>query len=94
MTTTKKNKNLSLTNIIEEGFVDRFLDFIVKWNSNKVYSDPRFQAMKKNSKELAIINKKIEELEPKIRELKKYLDGDGPYGENLDYLNDYVKKNY
>lgn len=87
-------KKLSLTKIIDEGFFDRFLDLVVKWDSNKIYSDPRFKAMKKNSKELAVINKKISELEPKIKELKKYLDGNYDSEENLDYLNDYVKKNY
>lgn len=78
---------------IATNIIDKFLNVLVKWDTKKIINDPRFKDLQKDQQSIDSIKDSIEDMQPKIKELKAWLNDEGPYGEsNLKYIYDYVKK--
>lgn len=57
--------------------IDKLINFVLALNVKKIKDSPEFQENLNASKELMRIERELEELKPKIRALKNYLDRKG-----------------
>ena len=77
---------------ISEGFIDKFLDLLVRWSARGVRSDSRFQKIVKNQEEIEKIDNEIKDMQPQIKKLKDFLNQEDQTGiTNLEYIDKYLK---